>query len=159
MTRPTTKPRVLAAVLLALTMGIGVLAGVALDRLVLLPQGAEAATPQPASTDSAPRQPRMGPGGPPDARYIDFLAREVGLTAEQQREIEQILKRQQERINELTRETRPQIREVARETRAAVDEVLTAEQRQRLQELRVQRDRMHEQRGQRQGPPPGNGGR
>jgi Spy/CpxP family protein refolding chaperone len=163
MSTPMMKPRALAAALLTLTLGIGVLAGIAFDRLVLLPTGAEAAEvggAAPPGADPTRLMARGGPGQAPDARYLDFMVRELGLSEDQQLEVESILQRQQERIHELTRETRPQIRQVAVETRAAVDSVLTPEQRRRLQELREQRDRKHEgTRGQRPGSPPTERGR
>jgi Spy/CpxP family protein refolding chaperone len=144
MTSDTRRPRALAAALLAFTMAFGVVAGIALDRLVLLPAGAEAAVVEPRSGVPERDRPRGRiPGPAADARYLDFMASELDLSPEQRARVEEILRRQQERVQEITRETRPQIRALARETRAAVDSVLTGEQRERMQELRARRDRMH----------------
>lgn len=150
MTNPNTKPRALAAVLLGVAMAVGLLAGVALDRLVLLPRGAiaaEATSPQ-ATDRSGPGEPeRRGPPRPDD-RYLEFLSRELNLSAEQRAQVEQILQDQQDRVLEITRQTRPQMRAVAQETRAAIDEVLTPEQRDQAAELRARRERMREAAGE-----------
>jgi Spy/CpxP family protein refolding chaperone len=150
MTNPNTKPRALAAILLGVAAAIGLLAGVVLDRLVLLPRGAIAAeSPAPETTDRrGPGEPvRRGPP-PPDDRYLEFLSRELSLSAEQRAQVEEILQAQQERVLEITSQTRPQMRAVAQETRAAIDEVLTLEQRERVAELRARRDRMREAGGE-----------
>jgi Spy/CpxP family protein refolding chaperone len=143
----TLKPKAMAGLLLVLAMGVGLVAGIAVDRLVLLPRTGYAA----AATDriaevpagdrrSSPRGERRGAPGYHGAgeRYLMHLERELGLTPEQKARIEALLHQQQERVMELTRETR---RELARETRSDIDSVLTADQRERLRELRRQRDR------------------
>jgi Spy/CpxP family protein refolding chaperone len=141
---PNLKPQTMAGLLLVLAMAVGVVAGVAVDRLVLLPRtGLASAAPQDRPSETA-RGPEVGPrgerrGAPHHGlgeRYVQHLERELDLTPEQRARLEAILLRQQERVMELTRETR---REVARETRASVDSVLTDDQRERLQRLRRQR--------------------
>jgi hypothetical protein len=136
---PESRPRAVAAALLVLALAVGMLTGIAVDRLVLLPRGlvaGEVAPPAaPGEANDGWHRPR-----PAGDRYLDFMVRELELSAEQRRQIETILQRQQERVQEITRDTRPQIHAVARETRASIDEVLTPAQRERFKELRARRD-------------------
>jgi Spy/CpxP family protein refolding chaperone len=140
------RPRALAAVLIVTMLALGAVAGIAFDRLVLLPRTGYAGEVTPQADTS--RMEGMGPRGPgamggrvPGDRYLRHLADELDLTEEQRARIDAILTDQQERVLEITRESRPRIREVAADTRAAIRDVLTPEQQARLEELRQQRDR------------------
>lgn len=126
-------PRLTAALLLTLVALVGVLAGVALERLVLAqPAGAAPAVtaPPPRPADDEPR-----PGALMRRRFFEQMGRELELTPAQRVRIDSILVAQQQRVRELQRELRPRFREITRETRLAIDSVLTPEQRARIREL------------------------
>lgn len=101
----------------------GLLTGVLIERRLVTPTEAEASV----ATVS------HRPGSPGDRERI---ARELGLTAEQEAEIDVILDEQQQRIHEIMKETRPLTRAVVHETRIRIEEVLTPEQRARFEEMR-----------------------
>jgi Spy/CpxP family protein refolding chaperone len=77
----------------------------------------------------------------------EALARDLGLTAEQQARIDEILDEQQRRMREIMGETRPRTRAILKETRARVEEVLTPEQRARWEELHRERHRDRDRNG------------
>jgi Spy/CpxP family protein refolding chaperone len=136
----TAGPRMLAALLLVFAVAVGFLGGILVDRLLLAPPESEAVTapapgPRPAGELRGPR----GPGDP--GRYLDFIDRELALTAEQRARIEAILLAQQERMDEITRESRPLIRALAEQTRERIQQTLTPEQQARFEALRRERDR------------------
>jgi Spy/CpxP family protein refolding chaperone len=114
-------------VLIAAFVG-GLLTGVLAERTLLGPPVAEAATGV-----AAPR--------PGSAEDRERLARELGLTSEQQAQIDAILDEQQTQIRSIMRETRPRTRAVLRETRSRIEEVLTPEQQARFEELHAARHR------------------
>jgi periplasmic protein CpxP/Spy len=137
------RPGVMAGALLALAVAVGFLAGIATDRLVLVPRASYAADPVPQvrADDRPSERGRMGAGRMGGGRYLEVVARELELTDEQRARLDEILREQQTRMAEITRETRPRMQEVARDTREAIDGVLTPEQKARFEELRGQRDR------------------
>jgi Spy/CpxP family protein refolding chaperone len=153
------RPGVMAGALLALAVAVGFLAGIATDRLVLVPRASYAADPVPQVRDGdrpSERGSRMGPGRMGGGRYLEVVARELELTGEQRARLDEILREQQARMAEITRETRPRMQEVARATREAIHGVLTPEQKARFEELRGQRDRrMGPRDGVRRPPPEG----
>jgi Spy/CpxP family protein refolding chaperone len=141
------RPGVMAGALLALAVAVGFLAGIATDRLLLVPRASFAAEPAPRAGDDprldgrGERGERIGPGRMGGGRYLEVVARELELTDEQRARLDEILREQQARMAEITRETRPRMQEVARDTREAIHNVLTPEQKARFEELRGQRDR------------------
>jgi Spy/CpxP family protein refolding chaperone len=145
MTPPTglsKRPRgpVLAALVLLLALFVGGVAGVALDRHVLLP-----------------RMFRHGfqhfPGRPPprDREFRNRFAKEVGLSAEQQTRIGSIMDRQGRELRAVRSKVQPQLDSIIGRTRRELDSVLTPEQRQKAQEIRRRHPRPP-------GPPPGDFG-
>lgn len=74
----------------------------------------------------------------------EAMARDLGLTADQQMRIDVILDEQQQRMREIMRETRPQTRALLKETRARIEEVLTPEQRERWEAMHAERHRDRE---------------
>jgi periplasmic protein CpxP/Spy len=114
-------------VLVAVFSG-GLLAGVLVERALLAPPSAE------ASAGASAAAPKHRPGSAEDR---DRIARELELTPDQRAQIDLILDEQQARMRAILTETRPQTRAVVRETRARIEEVLTPEQRARLEELHV----------------------
>lgn len=79
------------------------------------------------TTILAPATTLAGAGGAPESP-MDRMADKLGLTEEQQSEIEAVLETQREKQTALQQETQQQI-----------NEILTEEQRQKLQEIQQQR--------------------
>lgn len=142
MTAPPTRrppPAPLMAVLVLLLVAFaGGLAGVALDRLVLLPHlfrgpgfGHE-----------------RGPGGRRDPEFRARFAREVGLSPAQQIRIDSIMERQGRELRAVRGQVQPTLDSIIARTRAQLDSVLTPEQRKKAEEIR--RKHPHPP-----GPPPG----
>jgi Spy/CpxP family protein refolding chaperone len=130
MTAPTTRrppPGPLMAVLVLLLVAFaGGLAGVALDRLVLLPHMF--------------RGPGFGhehgPGGRRDPEFRARFARELGLSPEQQIRIDSIMERQGRELRAVRGQVQPTLDSIITRTRSQLDSVLTAEQRKKAQEIR-----------------------
>jgi Spy/CpxP family protein refolding chaperone len=112
----------------------------------------------------------MRPGEPPAMAgrlLTGYLARELDLTAAQQTEIREILGASRRQGAELRQRMRPEVEAVMAQTREAIEEILTPEQRRKLDEMR-QRDRRPIERlflgpadgrhGRPGGPPDGPGG-
>jgi Spy/CpxP family protein refolding chaperone len=151
--------RIQAFVLLGLVATSGALAGVVGDRLIT-ERRAPAAPDSVRASGAAP--PGFGPWrweARPDAGYAERLAESLSLTPAQETAISDIVAEEQRRVSELTREVQPQFRAIAQHTRSRIEDVLTAEQRERLGELREQRARFMGpgRDGGRMGPPRGNG--
>ncbi len=125
-----------AAALLLATLVLGTIGGVALDRWLLRP-AAHAAGPRPAIPRRAGDQ-RFDPTRM-RAEFGGQLARELGLTAEQRLRVDSILQRQQSRSRLLMRQMAPELQRLADSTRAELREVLTADQWERMQQLRLER--------------------
>jgi len=137
---PRLSGRLLAALVLLLVAFAGGLAGVALDRLVLLPK-----------MFSGPRF-EHGPGRHPprDREFRKRFASEVGLTGEQQVRIDSIMDTQGRELRAVRRQVQPQIDSIVSRTRRQLDSVLTPEQRKKAEAIR----RRHPGSP---GPPPGEG--
>ena len=137
---PRPSGRLLAAFVLVLVALAGGLAGVALDRLVLLPK-----------MFSGPRF-EHGPGRHPprDREFRKRFAREVGLTAEQQVRVDSIMDIQGRELRAVRRQAQPQIDTIVSRTRRQLDSILTPEQRQKAEAIRRRHPRPP-------GPPPGKG--
>ena len=120
--------RWVAALVLLLVALAGVLAGVALDRTVLLPR------------DIAERQDGM-PGmrrREMPARQGEFrerFARALGLTDAQRVVIDSLMDHQLQELRRVRGESQPAVESAIRRTRRAIDSVLTPEQRERAAEL------------------------
>jgi Spy/CpxP family protein refolding chaperone len=115
----------LAALVLVLALFVGGVAGVAVDRHVLLP-----------------RMFRHGfqhfPGRPPprDREFRSRFAKEVGLSAEQQTRIDSIMDRQGRELRAIRSKVQPQLDSIISRTRREFDAVLTPEQRRKADEIR-----------------------
>jgi hypothetical protein len=137
MTPPTARPRgprgpLLAALVLLLVAFAGGLAGVAIDRLVLLPR-----TFRGPGFEHGPRR-----------EFRDRFAREVGLSAEQQSRIDSIMARLGQELRTVRGTVQPQLDSIISRMRRQIDSVLTPEQRKKAEEIRRQHPRPP-------GPPPG----
>jgi hypothetical protein len=135
-----TSSRFRAVALLLLVAGFGFMAGIFADRLILS-RPVSATAPEPAAAQEGVRVLLRGsdapvPGG---ERRIGIvlpgqLAGELDLTAEQQAEIERILREDQEEIRQLTAQFQPQLVAAIERSRKRIFGVLTEEQRARWQE-------------------------
>ena len=131
MTGPTTpsskrsRGPLLAALVLLLALFVGGVAGVALDRHVLLPR-------------TFGRGFHHFPGRPPprDREFRNRFAKEVGLSAEQQTRIDSIMDRQGRELRAVRSKVQPQLDSIISRTRRQLDSVLTPEQRKKAEEIR-----------------------
>lgn len=131
------KARLVTAVVLALVFGSGVTAGLAWDR-------APEATSTTAPAQAGERDVRES-GDRSDRGPRPLLVEQVGLTAEQKTQVDEIVENSRQRMRSLEKDTRPQYRAIITETRTAIMEVLTAEQRAEYQTLLSEHDREREE--------------
>ena len=131
--------RLLAVLVLLLVAVAGGLAGVAIDRRVLLPRKFEG------------HRFEHGPG--PHGRDREFrnrFARELGLSTEQRTRIDSIMEHQGRELRAIRHQVQPQLDSIVSRTRQQLDSVLTPEQRKKAEEIRRKHPRPH-------GPPPADG--
>ena len=121
--------RMIAGLGLLLTAFAGGLAGVAVDRLVLLPHMF-------GGRDFGPHG-RHGPP-PPNHEFRDRFAHDLGLTDDQQIRIDSIMDRQMREVRAIRRQVQPRVDSIISGARRELDAVLTAEQRQKAEDLRKQ---------------------
>ena len=116
----------LAALVLLLAVFAGGVAGVLLDRLVLLPDRG--------------RGPGFGhgPGGhaPRNREFRNRFARELGLSRVQQQRIDSIMDQQGRELRAVRGRVQPDVDSIVRRTRRALDSVLTPDQREKAAALR-----------------------
>jgi len=131
--RPTGRKTAIAVLLLVALAGG--LAGIALDRRVLLPR--------------ADHGFGHGPRGhsPRDREFRRRFSREIGLSADQQARIDSIMERRGRELRAMRRQVQPQLDSIISRTRRELDSVLTPEQRVKAEELRRRHPRPP-------GPPP-----
>ncbi len=123
----TTGP-LLAILVLVLAAVSGGLAGIVVDRLVLLPHMFRG----PGWGDR-----HDGRGPPPrDRDFREKFARDIGLTTEQQVRVDSIMDREIRGIHAVRGEIQPRLDSIVARTRRALDSVLTPEQRKRAEALR-----------------------
>jgi Spy/CpxP family protein refolding chaperone len=152
-TNPQTRSRFLAAAVIAIALIVGGLAGATLDRAVirqttpgphpvLQPVSGPMADPGDMPGLEEHRERMRGQGGRapdmqmrPAPRSLDRLTRELDLSADQRARIEALLYDQQERMRGLRHEHRERRGAIVTETRAGIFELLTPEQRTRLQRV------------------------
>lgn len=131
---------VLIAVLIA-----GGAAGVVVDRMFLLRRG-------PRFGGRPPSGEMRGRGGPPSPemrrRFSERIAKELGLTPEQQVKVDTIMTRQFEGMRRASATVQPTIDSLVRAAQASMDSVLTPEQREKVKQMRGR------QRSRGSGPPP-----
>jgi Spy/CpxP family protein refolding chaperone len=114
----------LAALVIVLAAVSGGLAGVAVDRLVLLPHMFRG----PGRHD--------GHRPPRDHDFRQKFAREIGLTADQQVRVDSIMDREIKGIHAVRSEVQPRLDSIIARTRRELDSVLTPEQRKKAEEMR-----------------------
>jgi Spy/CpxP family protein refolding chaperone len=127
----------LAILVLLLVAFVGGLAGVAMDRLVLLPR-----------MFGGPRF-EHGPGHHPprDRDFRRRFAHEIGLSEQQQTRIDSIMDQQGRELRAVRRQVQPQLDSIVVRTRRQLDSLLTPEQRKKAEEIRRRHPRPP-------GPPP-----
>jgi Spy/CpxP family protein refolding chaperone len=132
---------IIGLVLLAHT-GVGILGGIALDRLVFRPDQLRAAP-----------LPRLRPGAEGfrpglENRMLDALSRDLGLTARQREQVDSIFQSRAPAYRAVREQFEPRLRGLMEETRASIESILTSAQVERFRE-RHQRHvgRMGERRG------------
>ena len=120
--------------------GAGIATGSVLTR-VFTPAATKVETPLPG--------PSVPFGSVRGRDYVERLDREVNLTEEQRARIEEIIAGSQARLREVWEPVAPVAREEFRRTRAEISELLTPEQREKLEQSRKERrGRVHwEERG------------
>jgi hypothetical protein len=121
--------RMIAGLVLLLVALTGGLAGVAVDRLVLLPYifGDRGFGPHG----------RHGPP-PPNHEFRDRFAHDLGLTHDQQVRIDSIMDRQMREVRAIRNQVQPRVDSIISGARRELDAVLTPEQRQKAEVLRKQ---------------------
>jgi Spy/CpxP family protein refolding chaperone len=132
MTSQTGRPgrgRMIAGLVLLLTTIAGGLAGVAVDRLVLLPHMF-------GGRDFGPHG-RHGPP-PPNHEFRDRFAHDLGLTEDQRVRIDSIMDRQMREVRAIRRQVQPRVDSIISGARRELDAVLTPEQRLKAEALRKQ---------------------
>ncbi|MFL5533411.1 MAG: hypothetical protein ACJ8BC_15715 [Gemmatimonadales bacterium] len=132
--------RLLAVLVLLLVAVAGGLAGVAVDRRMLLPRKFEG-----HRFEHGP-----GPHRPRDREFRNRFARELGLSPDQQTRIDSIMEHQGHELRGVRRQVQPQLDSIVSRTRRQLDSVLTPEQRKKAEEIRRKHPRPL-------GPPPGDG--
>ncbi len=132
-------PRTLAGLVVVLTFVVGGLAGAVVDRGF-------------ARADAPPAPRAMRGGGPPGSpgarardeqhreRFVQQLTRELDLNPQQVARIDAITRTREQRMNALWAEVQPRVHAVVEETRREIDQVLTPEQRTKLQALRLKHE-------------------
>ncbi len=142
MSAPRLGPRTLAGLVVALTFVVGALAGAVADRsfthasATVLPRGRGVGGPA-----GAPGSPRDREGREQHReRFVQQLTRELGLNPQQVARIDSITRSREQKMNAVWDEVRPRIHGLLEETRTEIDQVLTPEQRAKLQTLRQQHD-------------------
>jgi Spy/CpxP family protein refolding chaperone len=119
----------IAGLVLLLVALAGGLAGLAVDRLVLLPHRFGG--------------PGFGPHGrhgppPPNHEFRDRFAHDLGLTDDQQVRIDSLMDRQMREMRAIRSQVQPRVDSIIGRTRRELDAVLTPEQRQKAEVLRKQ---------------------
>jgi hypothetical protein len=124
--RPPPGP-LMAVLVLLLVAFAGGLAGVALDRLVLLPRMFHG----PGFGHD------HGPGrGPRDREFRARFARELGLSPEQQIRVDSIMERRGRELRTVRGQVQPTLDSIIARTRRQLDSVFTPEQRKKAEEIR-----------------------
>jgi Spy/CpxP family protein refolding chaperone len=116
-----------AAVVLALCVSVGTIAGVVLDRVLLIPNHIGRRAP--------PRGPRaLWPASQAASR--DRLATELALTDSQRVKLDTVLSRQTARFRAAREVIQPRVDSIFQQTRAQIDSMLTPQQRDQLRNIR-----------------------
>lgn len=139
-----TRGRAVAVLVLLVVALAGGLAGVAVDRLVLLPR----------PPGGLPGHPGFGMGNPPsrerEREFRDHMARTLGLSGSQRVRIDSLLELQLRELRAIRSQVRPRLDSIIGRTRSQIDSILTPEQREKVRAMAPKG-------GPRAGRPPGEG--
>lgn len=116
----------IAGIVLLLVAVSGGIAGVAVDRLVLMPH----------MFRGGHREHHDGRGPPRDHGVRDRIGRELGLSPEQQTRVDSIMDREMHGVHDVRAEVQPRLDSIVARTRRELDAVLTPEQRKKAEEMR-----------------------
>jgi Spy/CpxP family protein refolding chaperone len=100
-----------------------------------------------AAGPQRPPGPGKGPGG--QARAIEQLTREVGLTPQQQEQLKAILEESKARYDALFEQMRPQLEEIRQQGRQKIRAILAPEQLPKFEEHVRRNDEQRKNRGNR----------
>ena len=124
--------------LLVLTFGAGAAAGVAADRLGMLP-GEPGERPARRGDQTADRGDENGRAESDQRRAgrttIERFADDIGLSSEQRVEIDEVLERHRASVQDMWDATRPRYRSLVDSARTQIEALLTPEQVTRYREL------------------------
>lgn len=144
MTAPSRGRTVAVLVLIIVALG-GVIAGVAVDRMLLLPRPPHGGPP--------PGRPGFGPGDhgfrEREREFRDRMARDLGLSDAQRVRIDSLLDRQLRGLRAIREEAEPRLDSIIDGTRRQIDSILTPAQREKARRLAPPRGP-----GPHGGPPP-----
>jgi Spy/CpxP family protein refolding chaperone len=147
---PDSRVRIWFALFVLVVFAVGLAGGVIAGRVVTRRPAIERGVER----DRGPRD--FGPGGPgsrrgggPPPRVLaDRLAKDLGLTAEQQAKVEAVLTASREHVESLQRDVRERLDAEQRNLRDEIRKVLTPEQQQKFDQSQGERGRFG-----RRGPP------
>jgi Spy/CpxP family protein refolding chaperone len=100
-----------------LVFGAGLVAGIFIDKCIL------------------PRRPGREGRRVSDLTSMDYMTRELGLTAQQQEQMKEIFKGNDERLKELKTQIHGQLSEVRTQLKDEIEKILTPEQKQKLEAM------------------------
>jgi Spy/CpxP family protein refolding chaperone len=129
---------------------VGLAGGVLIGRTVMR----RAVVERGVDRDRGPRDGGPGPGGPrrgggpPPRALAERLAKDLGLTAEQQTKVEAVLTASREQVERLQRDVRERLDAEQRGLRDEIRKILTPEQQQKFDQSQRERGRFG-----RRGPP------
>lgn len=133
------KSKVWAAALLGAALVLGGVSGAALDRALLRDGVSSEARNRDGDRDRDRDRRR---------NYVDWLAAELDLTAEQRTQIEAVIEHHREQVSALWRETRPRYEELKTQLRSEIRELLSEEQKETYEALlRRSDERRHDGKG------------
>ena len=130
--------RWVAALVLGATVAASLVAGIAIDRLLLRP-----ATVSPALVDSEfhPLSSALRSPTPSERhRLRTQLSRELSLTPAQDSAFDAIMMQRAGQFSALREEIRPRVERLVSDVRSDMEQVLTPEQRERFRKLQMRRD-------------------
>ena len=128
--------RFVAAIALIVTLIVGIVLGIALDRSVLWPRVKERHGPPGALRALEWR------GNPADRRRIRVrMMSELGLTKDQADRIDTIMAHRSVAFQSVRTETEARVKAMLDTTRTMIDSILTPTQREKMKEIRAKRER------------------
>jgi Spy/CpxP family protein refolding chaperone len=129
--------RWVAALVLSATVVASVVAGIAIDRLLLRP----ASDPVFADSTFHPLSSALRSPTAADRRRVRAqLSRELGLTPAQDSAFDAIMMERAGEFSALREEIRPRVERLVSDVRSDMEQVLTPEQRERFRKLQTRRD-------------------